>query len=135
MSQLNPYLNFSGDTREAMEFYQEVFGGDLNVVTFADFNNTAQDGVMHATLVTPGGLVLMASDLPPGMELKRGNDVHLSLSGPDADELRGWWDGLSQGAQVAMPLAEQAWGDEFGMLIDRFGVSWMVNITPSDQSE
>ena len=83
---------------------------------------------MHAQLETPSGFTLMASDAPPGMPLDKGATVSISLSGDDSDELRRFWEGLSEGAQVTMPLEKQMWGDEFGMLTDRFGMQWMVNI-------
>ena len=71
------------------------------------------DGVMHAQLQAPGGLVLMAADTPPGMELSPGSQIAISLSG-DGEELHGYWDKLSEGGQVMVPLEKQMWGDEFG---------------------
>jgi PhnB protein len=130
-SRLNPYLNFAGNAREAMAFYRDVFGGSLDISTFSEFGMTdppVADHVMHAMLETPSGFTLMASDLPPGMEHTPGNNVNISLSGDDADELRGYWKQLSDDANVVMPLEIQAWGDEFGSCIDRFGIHWMVNI-------
>ncbi|HYN29916.1 MAG TPA: VOC family protein [Dermatophilaceae bacterium] len=136
-ARLNPYLNFDGTTREAMTFYQQVLGGDLTVSTFGEFgmDGPGADGVMHAHLETPDGFVLMASDLPPGSEggaLPHGG-ISVSLSG--GEELRRYWEGLSDGATVTLPLEKQMWGDEFGMLVDRFGVPWMVNIgaTPGEE--
>lgn len=130
-SQLNPYLNFDGTAREAMTRYQEIFGGDLEVMTFGQYGaeGAGADGVMHASLHTDAGFVLMASDLPPGYDAPASGptNVHVSLSGDD-ESLRGYWDGLSEGATVTMPLEKQMWGDEFGSLVDRFGISWMVNI-------
>ena len=129
---LNPYLSFLDDAREAMTFYQSVLGGDLTISTFGEFGDPSQpnaDGVMHAALSTPSGFTLMASDTPPGMDFKPGNTISISLSGVESDELKGYWDGLSDGASVTMPLERQMWGDDFGMLVDKFGVAWMVNIT------
>ena len=131
-SRLNPYLSFPGSARDAMQFYQAVFGGTLVVNTFGEFGNqdaAVADKVMHAMLETDSGYTLMASDMPPGMEHSPGNNITVSLSGDDGDELRGYWEKLSGGGQVTMPLEKQMWGDEFGMCTDRFGVSWMVNIT------
>lgn len=88
----------------------------------------APEGVMHAVLETPSGFTLMASDMPPGMELVSGNNASVSLSGDDGDALRRYWEGLSAGGTITMPLERQMWGDEFGMCIDRFGTPWMVNI-------
>jgi PhnB protein len=70
----------------------------------------------------------MASDTPPGMEFHSGGNITISLSGDDGDLLRGYFEKLSEGGQVTMPLKKQMWGDEFGSLTDRFGVSWLVNI-------
>ena len=83
---------------------------------------------MHAQLETPAGFTLMASDTAPGMgEVTTGSNFAVSLSGDD-EALRGYWDGLADGGSVQMPLEKQMWGDEFGMLTDRFGIDWMVNI-------
>jgi PhnB protein len=83
---------------------------------------------MHAQLESPSGFTLMASDTPPGMEYKPGDNISISLSGDDADELRGYWDKLSGNGTVTMPLEKQMWGDEFGSCVDQFGITWLVNI-------
>jgi PhnB protein len=130
-SRLNPYITFNGNARQAMEFYRDVFGGELNVTTFKEMgtpDGPEADNIMHSLLEAPGGLVLMGADNPPGMEYKPGNDMAVSLSGDDGDALRGYWEKLSGGGSVAVPLEKQMWGDEFGMCDDRFGVTWMVNI-------
>ncbi len=129
-SRLNPYISFPGTARDAMEFYKDVFGGNLAMNTFAEFGADAPnpDQIMHSQLETDRGFTLMASDLPPGMEHQPGNDIAVSVSGDDAAEVRGYWDKLSVGGTVTMPLERQMWGDEFGMCVDRFGVSWMLNI-------
>jgi PhnB protein len=130
-SRLNPYIQFQDNARQALEFYKDVFGGDLNVNTFADFgqpDSPDADKIMHGQLETPSGYTLMASDTPAGMERSSGSNITVSLSGDDADELRGYWEKLSAGGTVTMPLEKQMWGDEFGMCVDRFGVPWMVNI-------
>jgi len=127
-SKLNPYLQFKDNAREAMTYYQDVFGGDLVVNTFGDFGGDG-DGVMHSQLEAPNGFTLMASDTPEGMpDASPGGNITISLSGDDNDDLRGYWDKLADGGQVMMPLEKQMWGDEFGMCTDRFGVAWMVNI-------
>jgi PhnB protein len=130
-SRLNPYLNFASNARQAMEFYKDVFGGNLALSTFGEYG--AQDApnaneIMHGQLETDKGFTLMASDLPPGMEPNSGNNISISLSGDNADELRGYWEKLSQAGAVTMPLEKQVWGDEFGMCVDQFGISWLVNI-------
>jgi PhnB protein len=134
-SKLNPYLQFRDNARDAITFYQGVFGGDLNVSTFGDFGSgddvhgAAADGVMHAQLDAPHGFTLMASDVPPGMDTGGAlNNGTISLSGDDDADLRGYFDKLADGGQVTMPLEKQMWGDEFGMLTDKFGIPWMVNI-------
>lgn len=134
-TRLNPYVMFPGTAREAMQHYESVLGGTLTVHTFADSGAAGEgvdpDGVMHAMLETPDGFTLMASDLPPGMEHQPGNHLSISLSGDDASSLRRWWEALSAGGTVTVPLEKQMWGDEFGACVDRFGVSWMVNIAAS----
>ncbi|MCA0336683.1 MAG: VOC family protein [Actinobacteria bacterium] len=130
-SRLNPYLNFDGTTRAAMEFYHSVFGGELAISTFGEFGapeGVDPDGTMHAMLQTPAGFTLMASDGPPGQPVTSGSNFSLSLSGDDEAELRGYWDQLAEGGQVVMPLERQMWGDTFGMCVDKFGMPWMVNI-------
>ena len=131
---LNPYISFNGNAREAMEFYQQVFGGDLRINTFGDYGDPSAPGadkVMHGQLETSSGYTLMAADTPPGMEYSPGNTITVSLSGDVGDELRGYWEKLSDGGTVTMPLEKQMWGDEFGMCVDKFGVSWLVNISAS----
>jgi PhnB protein len=131
-SRLNPYINFTGTARAALEFYQGVFGGTLRVSTFGEFgapDPASADQVMHGQLESDAGYTLMAADTPPGMEHTPGDNITVSLSGEDADELRGYWEKLSDGGTVTVALEKQMWGDEFGMCIDRFGVPWMVNIT------
>lgn len=129
-SMLNPYLHFDGSAREAMTFYQSLFGGDLQLMTFGEMGMEGEgaDQVMHSTLTAPNGFVLMASDTPPGMTLTRGETVTLSLSGDDGDELRRWFAALADGGETHVELAKQMWGDEFGQCADRFGVTWLVNI-------
>jgi PhnB protein len=134
-TKLNPYLNFRDKTREAMEFYQGVFGGKLDVSTFSDYNASPDPSeagkVMHAALETENGITFMAADTPNSMEYKPGTNFSMSLSGDNEDELRAYFDKLSAGGMVTMPLEKAAWGDTFGMVLDKFGVTWLVNVTPS----
>jgi len=131
-SRLNPYINFRGNARQAMEFYQGVFGGTLRLNTFGEFNApdpSIADQIMHGMLETPSGYTIMGSDTPPEMALTAGTNITVSISGDDSVELRGYWDKLSASGQVSVPLEKQMWGDEFGALVDQFGIPWMVNIT------
>jgi len=131
-SRLNPYLSFDGDARQAMEFYEQVFGGTLALNTFGAFGDAdapEADKIMHGMLETPSGFTLMGADMPPGMAYSPGNTFSVSLSGDDEAELRGYWEKLSDCGTVAVPLEKQMWGDVFGMCTDRFGIPWMVNIT------
>ena len=131
-SRLNPYISFDGNARTAMEFYEDVFGGTLTLHTFGDFGGEGgpdSDKIMHGMLETGSGLTLMGADAPPGMEHQPGNNIAVSLSGDDAAELRGFWEKLSTGGTVSVPLETQMWGDEFGMCVDPFGIPWMVNIS------
>ncbi|GAB4009615.1 VOC family protein [Nocardioides ultimimeridianus] len=134
-SRLNPYISFRDDARPAMDFYHRIFGGELNVSTFGDMGMTGDgaDLVMHAMLETPAGFTLMAADTPPHMEFSAGSQISASVSGDDEAELRGYWDGLSEGGTVTVPLEKQVWGDVFGMVTDRFGIAWMVNIAGDQQ--
>lgn len=129
---LNPYLSFRDNAREAMTFYHSVFGGELTVSTFADFHAsgdpTEQHKIMHSQLESPDGLVLMGADTPEGMEYRSQAGVSVSLSGDDEARLRGYWERLSEGGSVTAPFEKAPWGDTFGMCVDRFGVSWMVNV-------
>ncbi len=130
-SRLNPYISFPGNAQEAMEFYKRVLGGTLTLSTFGEFgaqNSPQDDKIMHGMLETDSGFTLMGADTPPGMEHNPGNNIAVSLSGDDADELRGYWNELSDGGAVSVPPEKQMWGDEFGVCVDQFGIAWMVNI-------
>jgi PhnB protein len=132
---LNPYLSFRGQAREAMEFYRSVFGGQLDVSTFADLGgmgvpDSESGQVMHSQLTVSESVHLMGSDVPSQMEGDFPNG-RISLSGDEADTLRGWFDALAAGGTVNVPLEKAPWGDWFGDVTDRYGVSWMVNIAGS----
>jgi PhnB protein len=128
---LNPYLSFGTDAAEALAFYQSVFGGEVTTSTFKEFGTEGPDGdlVMHGQLETDAGFTLMGADTPSFMERRTGSAITVSLSGDEAEALRGYWAKLSEGATVSTPLEKQMWGDEFGQLTDRYGVDWLVNIT------
>jgi PhnB protein len=132
---LNPYLSFRGQAREAMEFYRSVFGGQLDVSTFADLGgmgvpDSESGQVMHSQLTVSESVHLMGSDVPSHMEGDFPNG-RISLSGDEADTLRGWFDALAAGGTVNVPLEKAPWGDWFGDVTDSYGVSWMVNISGS----
>ena len=133
-SLLNPYVNvLDGRAREALEFYRSVLGGEPAILTFGDMGTEGliADQVMHGQLETSAGYTLMVADAPPEMEqVTMGNNISISLSGgsEDAAMLRGYFAGLAEGGQVPQPLEPAPWGDEFGMLVDKFGISWLVNI-------
>jgi PhnB protein len=131
-SRLNPYISFSDDARQALEFYRGVFGGELTLNTFGEAGGAEgpdADKIMHGQLETPAGYTLMAADTPAGMDRTVGTNIAVSLSGDDADELRGYFAKLSDGGTVTVPLEKQMWGDVFGMCIDPYGINWMVNIS------
>jgi PhnB protein len=130
---LNPYISFKDNAREAMEFYHSILGGKLDMNSFAeggmpDVDPADANKLMHGMITTDTGLVLMASDTPTGMQYTDGARVSISLSGEDEAELSGYFNKLSEGGNVVMPLEKAPWGDTFGMVTDKFGINWMVNI-------
>lgn len=131
-SRLNPYVSFAGDARDAMEFYKSVFGGTLELRTFGEYGAAGtplENKIMHGMLETSSDFTLMGADSPPDMKHTVGNNITISLSGNDDDELRGYWEKLSAEGVVQTPLEKQMWGDEFGACSDKFGINWLVNIT------
>ncbi|MFM8322566.1 MAG: VOC family protein [Chloroflexota bacterium] len=130
-TRLDPYISFKGTARQAMEFYHAIFGGKLEMSTFNDYNmaQNPADGerIMHAMLESDG-ISFMASDTTGGMPYVAGTNYSLSISGDNRPELVHYFERLSEGGQVIMPLEKAPWGDTFGMLTDRFGINWMVNI-------
>lgn len=135
---LTPYLHFRGQAREAMTFYQSVLGGQLDVMTFSDMGDVGGMGlgedeaglVMHSALTVSESVCLMGADVPRHMEGDLANG-HVALSGDDVETLRGWYDGLAAGGDVEMPFEKAPWGAWFGSVVDRYGVSWMVNAADS----
>jgi PhnB protein len=131
---LNPYLQFSNNAAEALEFYKGVLGGDVVISRFKEYGTEGADGdlVMHGQLETDAGFTIMAADTPSFMSGRANeSNITVSLSGDDSDTLRRYWQGLSDGANVTTPLEKQMWGDEFGQLTDKYGVGWLVNISGS----
>ncbi len=129
---LNPYLNFRDQARPALEFYRSVFGGELVLMTLGE-NGMADDPgdadkIMHGQLTTAAGFTIMAGDTPSSMaEPVVGTAVNVSVSGDEEETIRGYWERLSEGAEVVEPLALAPWGDLFGLLNDRFGIAWLFN--------
>ena len=133
VTRLNPYISFRDNARQAMDFYQSVFGGELTRSTFAELQASEDpaeaDKIMHSMLVTDSGLTLMCADTPNSMDYAPGTTMSISLSGEDEAELRGYWDKLVEHGVSTVPLEKAPWGDSFGMCVDEYGVMWMVNIT------
>ena len=128
--QLSPYLALDGTTREAMEFYQSVLGGELTMMTFAEAGAgdfPGSDRIMHASLTTAGGLEIFGADTLAEMGHTAGDTVALSLMGND-DALPGLFAALAEGGTVTVPFERQMWGDDYGQLVDKFRILWHVNI-------
>lgn len=143
--QTTTHLNFHGEARSALEFYQSVFGGEISIATYQDFGMPADipgaDHVVFGQVVTGDGFRVMAYDVPgptgpaAGGSTRRENGTtitdqpfFLSVRGDSLDDVQGPWDGLSAGATIVEPLAASAWSAGFGMLTDRFGVTWVVDV-------
>ena len=131
-SRLDPYFSFTDHTREAMTFYHSVFGGKLEMSTFKDYNASEDpsydDKIMHAMLEAENGISFMAADTPKGMEDLSGKNGRMALSGDDEVELKSYFEKLASGGMVLAPLEKSPWGDSFGMVMDKYGITWMVNI-------
>ena len=135
---LSPYIHLTGGrAREALTFYQGVFGGEVTSMTFAEMGGMGMPEdeqllVMHGQLDAEG-ILLMVADTPSVMGQAVPAGFSVALSGDDDTVLRGWWAGLSEGATIQEELTVAPWGDGFGMLQDRFGTPWMVNISGAQQ--
>ncbi len=130
MKTLSPYLTFDGTCREAMTFYQACLGGALDVRPFdasmPDLPPGAEQRTMHARLES-GPVLLMASDTMPGAPPTQGDNFSLTLDCDALDEMERLFAALGEGGTITMPLQDTFWGARFGMLRDRFGISWMFN--------
>jgi PhnB protein len=130
MNEIAAYLTFNGRCREAMEFYQECLGGDLQVMPFSSAPMKVPEGaenlIVHARLAK-GNAVLMASDSMPGMPYHPGNNFWVALKCESAEETEKLFTAFSVNAKVVMPVQETFWAARFGMLTDQFGVNWMFN--------
>ena len=133
---LNSYIAFKDNAREAMEYYKSIFGGEIHMDTFEKFADSMpvevadKDKIMHAYLKGDNGIELMAADTPSGMEFHEGARLSLTLSGDDEALLRSYWGKLAEEGMIAVPLEKAPWSDVFGMVIDKYGVNWMVDIGP-----
>lgn len=129
---LQPYLAFNKEAKEAMTFYQSIFGGELKTQTFAESGMPTKDEekdlLVHA-LLDNGTLSFMASDGGSQHPITVGDNISMSISGTDEKTLTNYFNKLSEGGKLDMPLAKQFWGDTFGMLTDKFGIHWMINIS------
>lgn len=128
-----PHLNFRAQARDALAFYQAAFGGDLTVVTYADAHNVTADDeadqVMWGQVESPEGLRVMAYDVPAHTAWEPGViPVFVSVRGTDAAELTAYWEKLSDGATVVVPLGPAGWAPLYGMLRDKFGITWVLDI-------
>ncbi|MEU0552162.1 VOC family protein [Micromonospora sp. NPDC005979] len=130
-ARVSPYLSFAGNARDAMRFYQSVFGGDLQVATFGDLHGptgtAVDDLVAHAMLQGASGIVLMGSDRTPGDD-RPGGTSSITLGGDDETEMTGYWERLSAEGAVTVPFAPSPWGARYGRCTDRFGTDWLVNL-------
>jgi PhnB protein len=133
---INPYLNFPGNAEEAFNFYKSIFGGEFAMIQrFKDTpeaGNVAaadQNKLMHIALPIGKQNILMATDAigPHGESLKIGNNFHLSVSTESKAEADKIFNGLSSGGKATMPMDQTFWGSYFGMLTDKFGISWMIS--------
>jgi PhnB protein len=140
-SQLVPYLTFGGNCREAMTFYQQCLGGELQLHPFAEAPMVEQmpaelrQGIMHASLTTDS-LVLMASDSNQLQPITPGDAITLSLNCNSREEIQERFSRLSAGGRVTMPLEDTFWNATFGMFTDKFGLPWMLNFdhAPAEQA-
>ncbi|WP_030144826.1 VOC family protein [Spirillospora albida] len=127
------HLNFRGEAREALTFYRTVFGGDLAVVTYKDAGNVQEpsetDQVMWGQVTADNGFRVMAYDVPSTLPWNQGqNAFFVSVRGGDAEEITGYWEKLSDGATILCPLAPAQWAPLYGMLKDRYGVTWVLDV-------
>jgi PhnB protein len=133
---VTPHLNFRGTAREALEFYRSVFGGDLAVVTYADAHSVTDpaeaDQVMFGQVTAPTGFSIMAFDVAAARDYDPGViPFFVVLRAGSDDETTGYWDGLVDGGTTLVPLAPSQWSSLYGMVRDRFGVTWVLSVEPA----
>ncbi|QYH36788.1 VOC family protein [Salinibacterium sp. M195] len=136
----NPYLSFRDNAREALAYYQEVFGGTTEIHTFADFQASQdpeeQEWIMHGQLESPAGITLMMSDTPKSMEYTPGGSMSISIGGYLSEKaaMESYWQKLSDGGRIDMPLEPAEWGGIFGMVVDRYSVTWIISISDDNET-
>ena len=137
MKAIVTYLNFNGNCREAMKFYQRCLGGELSIMPFSeapgDFPKEAKDRVMHARVTKDGTTLLMASDTMPGSNFVQGTNFSISIDCQSAEETDRLYNAFSENGKITMPLQDAFWGARFGMLRDKFGINWMFNFEKPKQ--
>jgi PhnB protein len=138
MAQANPYINFNGNCKEAMNFYKECIGGELTLMPVAGTPIEAQcppamaDQIAHASLIK-NGFVLMATDMVRPEGYKPGNNMAVSVNCESEEEINAMYSRLSEGGSVIESLKEQFWGAKFGAIVDKFGICWMFNYDKNQQ--
>ena len=136
MTTVNPYLNFSGNTEEAFNFYKSVFGGEFQALMrfkdnqgCGDVAESDKNAIMHVALPIGNGTILMGTDSleSMGQKLTFGNNFYIFLSPESKEEADRLFNGLSAGGKVEIPIQDKFWGDYWGSFADKFGVQWMVS--------
>ncbi|GAA1454370.1 VOC family protein [Nocardiopsis tropica] len=127
------HLNFRGEARAALDFYHSVFGGDIAVVTYKDTGNVQNpdeaDWVTWGQVIADNGFHVMAYDVPSPMPWDRGeNAVFVSVRGDGTGEITALWEKLAVGSTVVQPLEASPWAPLYGMLKDRFGIVWVLDV-------
>ena len=127
------HVNFRRQAREALAFYRSVFGGEIALVTHAQAYGTTDpdeaDLVSWGQVVSDAGFAVMAHDVPAQRAWSAGEAPYfVSVRGEDTDEISGYWNRLSEGANIIQPLAQSGWARLYGMLEDRFGVTWVLDV-------
>jgi PhnB protein len=143
MINVTPHLNFRGDARSALEFYQSAFGGEVASITFKDAHNVQSEGglatadeadqIMWGQVHSEQGFRVMAYDVPSALSYNAGDKpVYVSVRGDSADEVTGYWHKLKDGAAILADLGPAPWGAPlYGMLKDKFGVTWVLDLQVS----
>lgn len=137
MAQINPYINFNGNTEEAFNFYKSVFGGEFAMIMrFGDMPNpnipeTENNKIMHIALPI-GKNVLMGNDVPEfmGRVNENENRSKIAISAESKEEADNLYNELSTGGQIEMPIADSPWGSYFAMCRDKYGIEWTVDFDP-----